>query len=134
VIDYTKEDFTTGEQRYDLIYDLVGNHSFSERRRVLAPNGICVMAGIGGSGWRDGILGRLAGELNAFVRSHFVSQKFVAYIAVFNHQDMATLADLLESGKMKPVIDRTYKVSEVPAALNYLGEGHARGKVVITLD
>lgn len=134
VIDYTKEDFTTGEQRYDLIYDLVGNHSFSERRRVLTPNGICVMAGIGGSGWRDGILGRLAGELNAWVRSRFVSQKFVAYIAVFNPTDMATLADLLESGKMKPVIDRTYKVSEVPAALNYLGEGHARGKVVITLD
>src|SRR4029077_17654030 len=63
VIDYTKEDFTNGTERYDLIFDLVCNHSFSERRRVLTPNGICVMAGIGGAGWHDGILGKLVGEL-----------------------------------------------------------------------
>src|SRR5438034_7971264 len=69
VIDYTKEDFTKTDQRYDLIFDLVGNHSFSERRRILNPNGICVMAGIGGAGWHDGIGTRLAGELNAYVRS-----------------------------------------------------------------
>src|SRR2546422_9936230 len=81
VIDYTKEDFTKTDQRYDLIYDLIGNHSFSERRRILTPNGICVMAGIGGAGWHDGIGRRLAGELNAYVRSRFVSEKFVMYIA-----------------------------------------------------
>src|SRR5207302_10679242 len=81
VIDYTKEDFTKTDQRYDLIFDLVGNHSFSERRRILNPNGICVMAGIGGAGWHDGIGMRLAGELNAYVRSRFVSEKFVTYIA-----------------------------------------------------
>src|ERR1044071_2788901 len=68
VIDYTKEDFTKTDQRYDLIYDLVCNHSFSERRQILNPNGICVMAGIGGSGWHDGILGRKAGELYAYGR------------------------------------------------------------------
>ncbi len=134
VIDYTKEDFTKSDQRYDLIFDLVGNHSFSERRRVLTPNGICVMAGIGGAGWHDGILGRLAGELNGYLRSRFTSQKFIAYIAQFNKADMSILADLMQSGKMTPVIDRTYKFSEVSRALWYLQEGHARGKVVINLE
>ncbi len=134
VIDYTKEDFTKGEQRYDLIYDLVGNHSFSERRRILNPNGICVMAGVGGAGWHDGIAMRLAGELNAYVRSRFVSQKFVAYIAQFNKQDMTFLADLMQSGKITPVIDRTYKLNETADALRYLEQGHARGKVVITME
>jgi len=134
VIDYTKEDFTKSDQRYDLIFDLVGNHSFSERRRVLTPNGICVMAGIGGAGWRDGILGRLTGELNGYLRSRFTSQKFIAYIAQFNQADMTVLADLMQSGKVKPVIDKVYKFSEMPAALHYLEQGHARGKVVINLE
>jgi NADPH:quinone reductase-like Zn-dependent oxidoreductase len=134
VIDYTKEDSTKSDQRYDLIFDLVGNHSFSERRHVLAPNGICVMAGVGGAGWRDGILGRLAGELNGYLRSRFTNQKFIAYIAQFNKADMSILADLMQSGKMTPVIDRTYKFSEVSRALWYLQEGHARGKVVINLE
>jgi NADPH:quinone reductase-like Zn-dependent oxidoreductase len=134
VIDYTKEDFTNGAQRYDLIYDLVGNHSFSERRRILNANGICVMAGVGGAGWHDDFATRLLGELNAYVRSRFVSQKFIAYIAEFNKKDMMVLADLLQSGKMKPVIDRTYKLSETADALRYLEQGHARGKVVINLE
>jgi len=134
VIDYTKEDFTKGDQRYDLIYDLVGNHSFPERRRILSPNGICVMAGVGGAGWHDGMAMRLAGELNAYVRSRFVSQKFITYIAQFNKQDMMVLADLLRSGKMTPVIDKTYKLSDTADALRYLEQGHARGKVVITIE
>jgi NADPH:quinone reductase-like Zn-dependent oxidoreductase len=134
VIDYTKEDFTKTDQRYDLIFDLIGNHSFFERRRILNPNGICVMAGIGGAGWHDGMAMRLAGELNAYVRSRFVSQKFVAYIATFNKADMNLLGELMQSGKMKPVIDRTYKLSEAADALRYLEQGHARGKVVINLE
>jgi NADPH:quinone reductase-like Zn-dependent oxidoreductase len=134
VIDYTKEDFTKDAQRYDLIFDLIGNHSFSERRRVLNPNGICVMAGVGGAGWHDGMGMRLAGELNAYVQSRFVPEKFVAYIAAFNKADMTILADLMQSRKMTPVIDRTYKLSDVPAALQYLEQGHARGKVVITVE
>ncbi len=134
VIDYTKEDFTKTDQRYDLIFDLVGNHSFSERRRVLNPNGICVMAGVGGSGWHDGMAMRLAGELNAYVRSRFVSEKFITYIAQFNQQDMMVLADLTQSGKVTPVIDKTYKLNEVGDALRYLETGHARGKVVISLE
>lgn len=134
VIDYTKEDFTKTDQRYDLIFDLVGNHSFSERRRILNPNGICVMAGIGGAGWHDGMGTRLAGELNAYVRSRFVSQKFISYIAQFNKKDMTILGDLMQSGKMTPVIDRTYKLNETPDALRYLEQGHARGKVVVTVE
>src|SRR6266478_4730091 len=134
VIDYTKEDFTKTDQRYDLIFDLVGNHSFSERRRILNPNGICVMAGVGGAGWHDGFATRLFGELNAYVGSRFVSQKFIAYIAQFNKQDMTFLADLMQSGKMTPVIDRTYKLNQTADALRYLEQGHARGKVVINLD
>ncbi len=134
VIDYTKEDFTKTDQRYDLIFDLIGNHSFSERRRILNPNGICVMAGVGGAGWHDGMGMRLAGELNAYVRSRFVSQKFVAYIATMNKADLIILADLMQSGKMTPVIDKTYKLNETPDALRYLETGHARGKVVITLE
>ena len=134
VIDYTKEDFTKTDQRYDLIYDLVNNHSFSERRRILTPNGICVMVGMGGSGWHDETLGRMGGALNAIVRSWFVSQKFVFFIANLNRPDLKILADLMESGKVTPVIDRTYKLSETAQALKYLEQGHARGKVVITVD
>jgi NADPH:quinone reductase-like Zn-dependent oxidoreductase len=134
VIDYTKEDFTKTDQRYDLIFDLVGNHSFSERRRILNPNGICVMAGIGGAGWHDGIGTRLLGELNAYVRSRFVREKFITYIAALNKADLTILGDLMQSGKVTPVIDRTYKLNETRDALRYLETGHARGKVVINLD
>ena len=134
VIDYTKEDFTKTDQRYDLIFDLVGNHSFSERRRILNPNGICVMAGIGGAGWHDGIGTRLAGELNAYVQSRFVSEKFITYIATLNKADLTILSDFMRAGKVTPVIDRSYKLSEVAEALRYLEQGHARGKVVIALD
>ena len=134
VIDYTKEDFTKTDQRYDLIFDLVGNHSFSERRRILNPNGICVMAGLGGAGWHEGFATRLLGELNGYLRSRFVSQKFIAYIAQFNKADMSILADLMQTGKITPVIDRTFRFSETADALRYLETGHARGKVVITIE
>lgn len=134
VIDYTKEDFTKTDQRYDLIFDLVGNHSFSERRRILNPNGICVMAGIGGAGWHDGFAGRLLGELNAYVGSWFVSQKFMTFLARLNKEDLANLGDLMREGKMTPVIDKTYKLNDVRAALTYLETGHARGKVIIIVE
>jgi NADPH:quinone reductase-like Zn-dependent oxidoreductase len=134
VIDYTKEDFTKTDQRYDLILDIVGNHSFSERRRILNPSGICVMVGVGGSGWHDESAGRLVGELNAYLRSRFVSEKFMTYLANLNKPDLAILADLMRDGKVTPVIDKTYKMNDVPSALRYLETGHARGKVVITVD
>jgi NADPH:quinone reductase-like Zn-dependent oxidoreductase len=134
VIDYTKEDFTKTDQRYDLFFDLVGNHSFSERRRILTPNGICVMAGVGGSGWHDDTVRRLFGELNAYLGSLFTSQKFITYLANLNKPDLTILSDLMRDGKMTPVIDKTYKLSEVPAALIYLETGRARGKVIVTLE
>jgi NADPH:quinone reductase-like Zn-dependent oxidoreductase len=134
VIDYTKEDFTKTDQRYDMIFDLVGNHSFSEHRHILNPNGICVMAGVGGAGWHEGFATRLLGELNGYLRSRFVSQKFIAYIAEFNKKDMMVLADLMQTGKITPVIDKTYKLHETADALRYLETGHARGKVVISLE
>ena len=134
VIDYTKEDFTAGEERYDMLFDIVGNHSFSERRRILKPNGICVMAGLGGAGWHDGFWSRIGGELEAYIASRFVKEKFIAYIAEFNKSDMTVLHDLMEAGKMKPVIDRTFPFTQVPDAVRYLETGHAKGKVVVTVS
>ena len=135
VIDYTKEDFTKGDHRYDVIFDNVQNHSFSERQHVLVENGICVLAGIGGAGWHPETAGRIAGSFIAPLRSKFGKQKFVFFIAQLNHNDLAYLADLMQSGKVTPVIDRTYKsLSDVPDALQYLEQGHARGKVVTTVE
>jgi NADPH:quinone reductase-like Zn-dependent oxidoreductase len=134
VIDYTKEDFTNRSQRYDVLYDLVGNHSFSERRKVLTPNGICVLAGIGGAGVHPGTMGRIAGNFwNTFL-SNFTKQKFPFYIAKLTKADLNVMREFMQSGKVSPVIDRTYKISETQAAVRYLEEGHARGKVVITTD
>jgi NADPH:quinone reductase-like Zn-dependent oxidoreductase len=135
VIDYTKDDFTKGGERYDVILDNVGNHSFSERRRVLKPKGICVMTGLGGSGisTRQALSG-IAGALRALLLSKFVSEKFVVYLARLNNPDLTFLSDLMREGKLTPVIDRTYQLSEVPEALRYLEQGHARGKVVITVE
>src|SRR6266566_2567742 len=134
VIDYTKEDFTKGDQRYDLIFDNVNNHSFSDRRRVLTPNGICVLAGIGGAGLHPGMLGRVVGILRADLLSRFVRQKFVRYGTKTDKEDLKLLSDLMQTGKVTPVIDRTYKLRETAEAMRYFEEGHARGKVVITVE
>jgi len=134
VIDYTKEDFTRTDQRYDMIYDLVGNHSFSERRQILTTNGICVLAGIGGAGFHPESWGRILGNFKTAFQSRFTSQKFVTYIAKLTKDDLNVLRDFMQAGKLSPVIDRTYKISETQAAVRYLEEGHARGKVVITLE
>jgi NADPH:quinone reductase-like Zn-dependent oxidoreductase len=135
VIDYTKEDFTKGNQRYDVIFDNVQNHTFSERRRVLSPNGICVLAGLGGAGWHEDTWTHLVRSFTTPLMSKFTSQKFSFYIAQLNHSDLALLGDLMQSGKVTPVIDRTYKsLGEVRDALEYLEQGHARGKVVITVE
>jgi NADPH:quinone reductase-like Zn-dependent oxidoreductase len=134
VIDYTKEDFTKGEQHYDVIFDLVGNHSFWERRRVLAPNGVCVLGGIGGAGIHPGSWGRIAGNFGAAFLSIFTSQKFVTYIAKLTKDDLTVLHDLIQAGKVSPVIDRTYRLSQTADAVRYLEEGHSRGKVVITVE
>jgi len=134
VIDYTKEDFTKGDQHYDVILDNVANHSLSECRRVLTPKGIYVMIGGGGVN-EQGFVGPLGKALKAALFSKFVSQKMGMMMADPSTKDLTLLADMMQSGKIKPVIDRTYKsLSEVPDAIRYLEEGHARGKVVITVE
>jgi NADPH:quinone reductase-like Zn-dependent oxidoreductase len=130
VIDYTQEDFTRTGQTYDLIFDAAGYRSLSDCRRVLSPNGILVMcgAGDGRSSLRIG-----ARMLNALLLSRFGRQKFVSFMAKRNSDDLVVLSELIEAGKLMPVIDRRYPLSEVPDAIRYLEEGHARGKVVITV-
>ena len=130
VIDYTREDFTQSGQRYDLIFDLVGNRPLSACRRVLNPGGTYVVAGGPDGGW----LGPLLPMLKAPLLSPFVGQKLVMCISKVSKDDLTTLRDLVETGKVVPVIDRRYSLSEVPESIRYLEEGHARGKVVITLE
>src|SRR5918993_2098336 len=129
VIDYTQEDFTQSEQRYDLIFDLVGNHSLSDCRRALTPTGTLILSSGDGGRW----LGPMGRIIHALVLSPFVGQKLGTFVASENHEDMIVLKDLIESGKVAPVIDRTYPLSQVAEAIRYLEEGHARGKVVITV-
>jgi NADPH:quinone reductase-like Zn-dependent oxidoreductase len=138
VIDYTQEDFTQRGQRYDLIFETAGSHSPSEIRRVLTSKGTLVLIGHGGSEGRwIGPFGRLIGAL---VLSRFVSQRITSYTGKPNYSsgpnngDLATLKELIEAGKITPVIDRTYSLSETPEALRDLEEGHTRGKVVITVS
>ena len=130
VIDYKQEDFTHNGQRYDLILDSVGNHSLSACRRALTAAGTLVLVGGPDKGrW----IGPLTGMLKAVVLSRFVSQKLLPFLAKRSQADLAVLKELLETGKVTPVIDRRYPLSEVPEAIRYLEEGHAQGKVVITM-
>jgi NADPH:quinone reductase-like Zn-dependent oxidoreductase len=132
VIDYTKEDFTKSGQRYDLNFDLVANHSLIACRRALNPKGIYIGAGIVGLG--GSIIRLLAHWITVLVLPRFVSQNFVTFMAKINKEDLTVIRDLMESRKLVPVIDKRYSLSEVPAAIRYLEEGHARGKVVIILE
>jgi NADPH:quinone reductase-like Zn-dependent oxidoreductase len=133
VIDYTKEDFTQGPERYDLIVDNVGTRSISECRRALTPGGRLVL--VGGGGPNDGKwLGPMARVLDASLRSRFASQELGFMMAEVTPDDLALLADLVAKGTLTPVIDRRYPLGEAPAAMEYLEAGHARGKVIITLE
>ncbi len=134
VIDYTKEDYTKGDQRYDVIYDLINNRSFAERRRVLKPGGICVLAGIGGSGMRKETLFNMAGELTASLRSKFSKEKFVTFVVDFNKKDLGILRDLTESWKVVPAVTKIYPLTETAAAYKYLETGHVQGKIAITVE
>jgi NADPH:quinone reductase-like Zn-dependent oxidoreductase len=131
VIDYTQQDFTRSDRRYDLIFDVAGSKSWSECRRVLNPQATLVMVGAPKGGRVLGPLGHLAGvRLAAAFRG---SQKAVFFIAKFNKADMEALRELLETGRVTPVIDRRYELSETGDAFRYLGEGHAQGKIVIAV-
>jgi NADPH:quinone reductase-like Zn-dependent oxidoreductase len=130
VIDYAREDFAQGEQRYDVILDIGGNSSLSRLRRALTPKGTLVIAG----GETDGRwLGGTDRTLRALLLSRFVGQKLGTFVSSENHDDLIVLKDLIEAGKVTPVIDRTYPMSEVPEAIRYMRDGHARGKLVITV-
>ena len=134
VIDYTKQDFTKGDQRYDVIYDLVNNRSFAERRRILKPGGICVLAGVGGSGMRKETLFNMASSLTAWLRSQFSAEKFVNFGVDINKKDLGVLRDLTESGKVLPALTKTYPLAETAAAYKYLETGHVQGKIAITIE
>jgi NADPH:quinone reductase-like Zn-dependent oxidoreductase len=129
VIDYTSENFTEGEEWYDVIVDLIGNHPLRNLRSVLTRTGTLVLSS--GTGGR--ILGPMGRILRAMLISPFVSQSMVMFTATRNTDDLETLRDLIESGQVIPSIDRTYKLSEVPAAIRYFAEEHARGKIVVTV-
>lgn len=125
VVDYTREDFTRGARSYDLILDNVGNRSFAECRRVLTPEGILLPnTGSAGMGY----------IIRAFVRSVFVRQQGRPFLSTPNRDDLAVLKDMIETGLVTPVIDRVYPLDETPEALEYVGTGHARGKVVISIS
>ena len=132
VIDYTREDYASNGKQYDLIFDLVANHSFAEHRRALTPRGIYIgagMIGLGGSTRR--LLMRLIPEL---IKWRFVSQKSVSLMARLDQKDLDIIGALIAEGKVTPVIDRRYSLNETPDAVRYLEQGHARGKVIIDLD
>ncbi len=130
VIDYTLEDFTKNGELYDLILVANGNRSIFEYKRSLKPTGICVLAG-GGS---NSIPQLLAGMVLEWWISKTEGKKVSSFIAKINQKDLSTIKELLETGKVKPVIDQTYPLIDTAEALRYLGEGHAKGKVIVTVD
>jgi NADPH:quinone reductase-like Zn-dependent oxidoreductase len=131
VIDYTQQNFTTMGRRYDLLLDCVGNHPWSACRRVLVSRGTFV--GVGGSTDSWGF-SPLAGMFGKLALAPFISQKIRGFLAKLNQTDLALISELMQSGKVTPAIDRRYKLTDVPDAIRYLEEGHARGKVVIIVD
>ena len=130
VFDYKKENYTESGKQYDLIIDNVGNHSLLANRRVLSPEGVLVIVGGAGGNW----LGPLIRPIKALLLSPFVGQEFVLILAQLRQEDLAILGDLMQAGTVTPVIDRSYRLSEVPAAIAYSEEGHARGKIVVDLE
>jgi len=130
VIDYTREDYTKNGQHYDLIIDMVGSHTLSENRQVLTPEGTFVIIGGAKGDW----LGPLAAPIKALIYSPFVGQQFSMMISQMRREDLGVLAGLMESGDILPVIDRRYSLSEVPEAIRYSEEGHARGKIIINVE
>jgi NADPH:quinone reductase-like Zn-dependent oxidoreductase len=128
VVDYTQEDFAEGERRYDLILDIGGNSSLSRLRHALTPRGtLVIVGGEGGGRW----LGGTDRQLRALALSPFVGQKLGTFVSSENHEDLIFLKELIEAGKVTPVIDRTYPLGDVPEAIRYLRDGRARGKVVV---
>ena len=130
VIDYTQEDFTEGKYRYDLILDNVGNHSLSDTRKALNPSGMLLSNSAPVGGWFGGIVQPIV----AFASSLFVKQQGKPFLSMPKPEDLVTLRDFAEEGKIKPIIDKTYSLSETRDAVAAVGEGHAQGKTIITVE
>jgi NADPH:quinone reductase-like Zn-dependent oxidoreductase len=130
VIDYMGDDFTDGRRHYDVILDIGGNRSLRRLRRTMTNRGtLVIMGGETGGRW----LGGTDRQLRAMAVSPFIPQKLGTFIATPNRADLLVLAGLIDAGKVLPVVDRTYPLSEVPTAIRYMQDGHARGKIVITV-
>jgi NADPH:quinone reductase-like Zn-dependent oxidoreductase len=129
VIDYTQNDFSKSGKRYDLLLDCVGSPSLSACRRVLNPKGILVLVGA-----PDHARAIIARTVGALLWSRFGTKKMVFFIARMNKQDLTTIGEFMAAGKVAPVIDKCYRLSQASEAFRYMEEGHARGKVVITLE
>jgi NADPH:quinone reductase-like Zn-dependent oxidoreductase len=131
VIDYTREDFTDGSRRWDVLVDTAGRRPVSQLRRALTPKGtLVIVGGDGGGRWTGGFF---RGMLRAPIVSLFVGQRLRGLATKVKREDLLALVELVESGKVRPVIDRTYPLIEAPDAIRYLQEGHSRGKIVITV-
>ncbi len=129
VLDYAEVDFARSGERYDLVVDNVGNRSLSDLRRALTPHGTLVVVGGGGGNW----IGPMMLPLRAAMLSPFVGQRLLPFLAKHTQDDLLVLKELAETGKIVPVIDRTYPLAEAAEAIRYLETGHARGKVVVTV-
>ena len=130
IVDYTQEDFTEGDQRYDLILDNTGTRSLSITRRALKPTGILVANGAPVGGWFGGLTRPIA----SFAVSLVVKQQAKPFVSTTKPEDLATLKELIEAGELVPVVDRTYSLSEAPEAVAHVGEGHAQGKTIIAVE
>jgi NADPH:quinone reductase-like Zn-dependent oxidoreductase len=131
VIDYTREDFSKGSRHWDVMVDTAGRRPLSQLRRALTPKGtLVIVGGDGGGHWTGGFF---RGMLRAPLVSLFVGQKLGGLNSKVKQEDLVALKELIEAGKVTPVIDRTYPLIEAPDAIRYLAEGHARGKIVITV-
>lgn len=130
VIDYTREDFAKRAQRFDLILDIGGNATLARLRRALTPDGtLVIVGGEGGGKWFGGI----DRQLRAMMLSPFLGQALRTFICRENHEDLVVLKELIEAGKLTPVVDRTYPLADVPDAIRYMQAGHARGKVAVSV-
>ena len=130
VVDYTREDFTRSDRRYDVLFDVAGSRSWRECKRVLNPEAVLVMAGAPKGNPLTGPLSHIAAVRLASLGS---SRKVVFFIAKFNRPDLKYLVELLEGGTMKSVIERTYDLGELADAMRHMGEGHAQGKLIVTM-
>ena len=130
VFDYRKEDYTESGQQFDLIIDMISNHSLSKNRRALTPDGTFVIVGGGKGNW----LGPMMTPIKAAMLSPFVDQEFVMILAEMNQPDLEALGELMQAGEVTPVIDSRYPLSDVAAAIQHSEEGHTRGKIIIIVQ